>query len=333
MSTLPFKQNSIIFAPMEGVTDGPYREVIQRIFGDWDYYYTDFYRIPSVGNVHAKTLIKHFGESYLQKKAHTNQTAYQFLTSEIAQTEQAISLISEMNYHHIDLNLGCPSKKVNSNKGGAYLLSDLKALEKIIKQIREGFKNTFTVKIRIGYRDDSLYLDLLKLFEDCGVDGITIHARTRDQLYKGVADWSYIEKAVKFSNLPIIANGDIWTIEDINRIFDQCNPYAVMCGRSALKTPWLASIYKEYQGNLDFISDEFLLKVRAQNLDLYFYELEKEYRKYGFVDSTILKRFKAFCRYLFDDYENFETIRGRFLRAQNIHEFRAHLDQFVASYS
>ncbi|WP_120405550.1 tRNA-dihydrouridine synthase [Halobacteriovorax sp. BALOs_7] len=333
MRKLPFDKHSMIFAPMEGVTDGPYREAIQRAFGDWDYYSTDFYRIPSVGNVHTKTLVKHYGEEYLKKKSHSIKTAYQFLTSEISQTKQAINLISELNYHHIDLNLGCPSKKVNSNKGGAYLLSDLKALEKIIRDIRESFQNVFTVKIRIGYRDDSLFFDLLNLFEDCGVDGITIHARTRDQLYKGVADWSYIEKAVKHSSLPIIANGDIWTIEDIDRIYDQCDPYAIMCGRSALKTPWLASIYKEYQGRADFISEEFLLKLRAQNLDLYFYELEKEYRKFGYPESTILKRFKAFCRYLFDDYENFELIRGKFLRSQELREFKDHLVQFVHRYS
>lgn len=318
---------------MEGVTDGPYREAIQKAFGDWDYYSTDFYRIPSVGNIQTKSLIKHYGQEYLNKASHVNKTAYQFLTSEIAQTKQAINLVNELDYHHIDLNLGCPSKKVNSNKGGAYLLSDLKALEKIIREIRESFENVFTVKIRIGYRDDSLFYNLLDLFEDCGVDGITIHARTRDQLYKGIADWSYIEKAVNHSPLPIIANGDIWTIEDIEKINKRCNPYAVMCGRSALKTPWLASLYKEFEGKSDFISEEFLLKVRAQNLDLYFYELEKEYLKFGYVESTILKRFKAFCRYLFDDYENFEIIRGRFLRSQSLQEFKDHLARFVLHYS
>ena len=131
---LPFKKGSILFAPMEGVTDGPYREVIQRTFSDWDYFATDFYRIPSVGRVGNNALIKHFGESYLAKKSHTEKTAFQFLTSEIAQTKQVIDLVNELNYHHIDLNLGCPSKKVNSNKGGAYLLSDILALEKIIKE-------------------------------------------------------------------------------------------------------------------------------------------------------------------------------------------------------
>lgn len=318
---------------MEGVTDGPYREVIQRIFGDWDYYTTDFYRIPSVGNLTQKALIRHYGECYLGKKSHVAQTAFQFLTSEIAQTQRVIELVDELNYHHIDLNLGCPSNKVNSNRGGAYLLSDLIALEKIIKNIRANFSKLFTVKIRVGYRDDSMFLDLLKMFEDCGVDAITVHARTRDQLYKGKADWNYIKKAVEVSNLPIVANGDIWTIEDIQSIFDECNPYAVMCGRSALKTPWLASLYKEHLGKSDFITEEFLLKLRAHNLDLYFHELEKEYRKFGYIDSTILKRFKAFCRYLFDDYENFEIIRGQFLRAQSLQEFKDRLAQFVSKHS
>jgi tRNA-dihydrouridine synthase len=98
--------------------------------------------------------------------------------------------------------------------------------------------------MRIGYKDDNTFLDCIKLFEDEGVQAITIHARTRDQLYKGIADWSYIKQAVQATSLPIIGNGDIWTISDVKNIFEMTGCHSIMLGRGALKTPWMAKILK-----------------------------------------------------------------------------------------
>ena len=321
MSNLPFKKQSLLFAPMEGVTDGPYRRAIARIFPEWDYYSTDFYRVPSVGKPNAKTILNHYGRENLQDKTLNKKTAYQILTSARAQTEDVTRLIEENNFHHLDLNIGCPSKKVNAHKGGAYLLSDIDTLKPIINKIRKNFSKTFTVKIRIGYRDDALFFDLLKMFEDEGVDAITLHARTRDQLYKGFADWSYIQKAVEYSNLPIIGNGDIWSVQDIIQIFDQCDPYAIMLGRGALKTPWLATLYEQFKDNPDFLSEEFLLLERKKGLDLYFHELSKEFKKENLEDNIILKRFKSFSAYIFDDFPQHETVRSQFLRSVSLNEF------------
>ncbi|OIQ15685.1 MAG: hypothetical protein BM556_17155 [Bacteriovorax sp. MedPE-SWde] len=329
VTSLPFKKHSLLFAPMEGVTDAAYRIAISRAFPEWDYFSTDFYRVPTVGNIQKKAILNHYGHSALEKKNLASKTSYQILTSARAQTRDVVEIINSEGFEHLDLNLGCPSKKVNAHKGGAFLLSDIETLRPIIKTIRESFKRTFTVKIRIGYKDDNLFFDLLKMFEDEGVDAITLHARTRDQLYNGIADWSYIKKAVESTSIPVIGNGDIWTVQDIIRIYDECDPYAIMLGRGALKTPWLATTYYEHKNNPDFLSDEYLLEERKKGLDMYFYELEKEYRKENLPDINILKRFKSFSRYLFDDFEDHEVVRGRFLRSVHLDEFKSHLQKLI----
>lgn len=314
---------------MEGVTDGAYRLAVGRAFSEWDYFSTDFFRVPSVGNIYPEALNNHYGKRALENKKLYQKTSYQILTSARAQTKETVSIINDLGYHHLDLNLGCPSKKVNAHHGGAFLLSDLDALRVIIKEIRESFKGVFTAKIRVGYKDDLNFLNILKLLEDEGVEAITIHARTRDQLYQGIADWKYIKQAVKACNIPIIGNGDIWTVEDIVRIFDECDPYAVMLGRSALKTPWLATLFDQFKDNSHFLSEEFLLEERKQHLDTYFYELEKEFRIEGLKEEIILKRFKSFSRYIFDDFPDFETVRGRFLRSEKLEHFKDHLSNLI----
>lgn len=314
---------------MEGVTDGPYRLAVSRAFPEWDYYSTDFYRVPTVGNIYADNLNEHWGHRALQNKNLTTKTSYQILASERSHIKDAVEHIKNLNFTHLDLNVGCPSKKVNSHNGGAFLLSDLKILEKIVREIRVNYPHTFTTKIRVGYKDDKQFLDILKLLENEGVDAITIHARTRDQLYQGIADWKYIKTAVENTKVPIIGNGDIWTVHDIIRIFEECDPYAIMIGRGALKTPWLATLYDRYKNNPDFLSDEFLLEERKAGLDLYFYELEKEYRLENVRDDLMLKRFKSFSRYIFDDFPNFEKVRGEFLRSESLSEFKALLAKLV----
>jgi tRNA-dihydrouridine synthase len=181
--------------------------------------------------------------------------------------------------------------------------------------------------MRIGYRNDENFSDSLKLIQDEGVEAITLHARTRDQLYKGVADWSYIKKAVEEVKVPLIGNGDVWIAEDIEKVFKETKCHSVMFGRSALKTPWLAKIYKDYLDDGGHIDDTYLLYQRKNYLELYFEALLTEYREVGWADNLILKRFKSFSRNLYDDYEDFETIRGTFLRSESLTEY---LDRLYA---
>lgn len=320
-----FPKKSLLFAPMEGITDEPYRIAMMKTFPEWDQFFTDFLRVPTVGKVSEKMVMEHYGPRIYANEAWRKKNSFQILTTPRAQTKLVVDIIESMKLDHLDLNLGCPSKKVNSHFGGAYLLSDHKSLRTVLQTIRQNFTGHFTVKMRIGYRDDRNFGDTLKLIEDEGVEAITLHARTRDQLYKGVADWNYIAKATSEVKIPLIGNGDIWIVEDIEKIFKETKCHSVMFGRSALKTPWLAKLYKEYVEDGSHIDETFLLYQRKNYLDQYFDALLTEYREVGWADNLILKRFKSFSRNLFDDYDNFEFIRGNFLRSESLEEFQRHL--------
>lgn len=324
INPLPYKRGSLLFAPMEGVTDEGYRRTILALYPEWDQLSTDFLRVPTVGRPHEKMVLEHFGHRAYADEKVRRKTTYQILTSERAETEVMGQLIESLGFGHLDLNLGCPSKKVNSHRGGSWLLSDHQALIKVIQKVRRNFNHTFTVKIRLGYESSDNFEERLRIFEGEGVDGIIIHGRTRYQLYQGVADWSYIKRAVEISKVPIIGNGDVWNIADVDRMFNECGVYAVMIGRGALKTPWLASYYRSGSRHL-YENEEYVIQDRAPQIQLYFETLLREFRREGREDANILKRFKSFSRYLFEDFENPEALRSRFLRSETLAQFRDHL--------
>lgn len=319
---LPYARGSVLFAPMEGVTDEAYRRTILKLYPEWDQLSTDFLRVPTNGLINPKMILEHFGKSAYEKESVREKTSFQILTSLRAQTTQVVEIIEQMGLAHLDLNLGCPSRKVNSHQGGSWLLSDHQALVSVLRDIRKNFTKTFTVKIRLGYQSTDNFEERLKIFEGEGVDAITIHGRTRDQLYQGVADWSFIKRATEVVTIPIIGNGDVWNVEDIDRMFGECNVYAVMLGRGALKTPWLASYYRSKS---KIHNEEFLRQDRVGQLQLYFETLLQEFKREDRQSTNILKRFKGVSRYLFDDFDSPEEVRSRFLRSETLDQFRDHL--------
>lgn len=313
----------LYFAPLEGITDESYRLVIQKLYPSWDRLFTDFLRIPSIGHYNIKKVKDHFGQSAYKSKELISKTTYQILVSQRSNLKETLDNIIELGFNHLDLNLGCPSDTVNKNLGGAYLLSEPQALKKIVKEIRSHFKGHFSVKMRIGYLDDTTFIENLNMFEDEGVEMITLHARTKSQLYKGRADWNYIKRAVETTKLPVIGNGDLWNPKDILDMFNQTGCYGVMLGRGAMKTPWMPELLKE---NKDWDQEE-LNQYRKNQIPDYFYYLEKEYQKHS-DDMGILKRFKALSRYLFDDFENGNELKSKFLRTKTLSEFHSQLEIF-----
>ena len=129
-------------------------------------------------------------------------------------------------------------------------------------------------------------------------------------------------RAVDQSRVPIIGNGDVWSAEDIDALFEMSKCHGIMCGRGALKTPWLAKYYVNGQGH----NEAFMLTQRAAELEEYFDLLRERYLKSGKSIEFVLARFKSFSRNLFDDYPDYETIRGHFLRSQNLQQFLCHLN-------
>ena len=303
---------------MEGITDESFRLALHKTYPEWDYYATDFLRCPSVGVYPDKKIRSHFGNTAINSQEIKDKTIYQILTSPNALTEITVKQILDHGFKWIDLNLGCPSKTVCKNQGGSSLLAQLDKLIEIIRLMRKIIPNRFTCKIRVGYQDDANFLEILKIIEGEGVDALTIHARTRTQMYKGTANWEYIQYAVDNCRLPIVANGDVWTLEDIDNIYALTNCHSIMMARGAMKTPWLAKLYK--QGEEDSLVRR---KHEIQKFFINFYEIlsESSDDEYG-----KLKRLKSISRYCFDPFIN-QKIKTNCLRSKSIEEFIGHINE------
>lgn len=308
MSSFPLSPQSLMFAPMEGITDECYRKTILKLYPEWDTLSCDFLRVPNPSPYPKKHILKHYGNEIYSTPEYRRKTIYQILTSPGAYTQRTVSDINKLGFEWLDLNLGCPSKTVCKNKGGSYLLSDLVNLKIILREIRDNFPHTFTCKIRVGFEDDSNFENVLKLIEDSGVDAVKIHARTRTELYKGVANWDYVKKAVKLVNIPVVGNGDIWTTQDIERYYDYTDCHSIMLARSALKTPWLASLSK--------LKQKDSLEYRAKEIKRYFEAFYEETGNYHDNEASRIKRIKSITRYLFDDFPNGDQIKRRVLLAK-----------------
>lgn len=306
---LKLQDHSLMFAPMEGITDGPYRLMISGVYPEWDTYSCDFLRVPTPSLYPIKHIRKHFGEKVLANKNLQSKTIYQILTAPNSYTAETVQAISSIGVQWLDLNLGCPSKTVCKNQGGSSLLANLPELKSILKTVRSNFPGTFSCKIRVGYRDDTQFDNILHLLEDEGVDCIKIHARTRDELYKGTANWDYVKHAVKTVKVPIVGNGDIWTTADIDRYFDYTECHSVMMGRSALKTPWLAKLYKEKL--------EDTVETRVHNLILYFNAFYEATLSQNLSEASRIKRLKSVSRYIFEGIPNGDIYKKNFLLSKS----------------
>ena len=304
---------------MEGVTDPTYRKTVMGLFPDWDMFATDFLRVPTEGHITHKKAIEHFGEKIFNDPELKIKTTYQILTTPRANTNQTVEVLNDLEFNHLDLNLGCPSRRVNAHLGGSYLLSDTKLLEQVVCNIRKNFNRCFTVKIRAGYKDDTEFDNIIKTLDGCGVDAITIHGRTKVEMYKGFAQWKYFSRACELTNIPIIANGDIWTPEDIEKIFTETNCYGIMCGRSAMKTPWLAQLYYLYKKKEVTLPEE-RLKLRTKLNNIYFSSLEKNFSEI-LDEAKTLKKLKSLIRYSFEDYSGGEDFKRKLLRSSDFNFF------------
>jgi tRNA-dihydrouridine synthase B len=149
-------------------------------------------------------------------------------------------MVQDMGADLVDINVGCPVKKVVRQGGGSSLLRDLPLLKTVFTTVRRAVTIPLTAKIRTGWDRASINaLEVLKLAEDCGVEALTVHGRTRCELFAGRADWSVIACVKAAAHIPIIGNGDIFAPGDAGRMFRETGVDAVMIGRGVLTNPWL----------------------------------------------------------------------------------------------
>lgn len=160
---------------------------------------------------------------------------------------EAARIVEDTGFDMVDLNLGCPAKRVVNCNGGSGLLRDLPLIGRIFEQVRAAVTIPFTVKIRLGWNDENIVcVELAKLAESCGLNAVSIHARTRDQGYSGQARWEWIGAVKQSVAIPVIGNGDIRTPEDACALVAQTGCDAVMIGRAAPANPWIFRQIAEY---------------------------------------------------------------------------------------
>lgn len=312
--------HSLIFAPLEGITDDIYREVIAKNYEEWDFLAADFFRVPRIASSHDKIIKKHLGPFFSERPDQLKKIIFQILTSQLDDIEPICEQVQNLGITCLDLNAGCPMKRVVFHKGGSYLLSSPPELQNIISRMRKKFSRFLSVKIRIGLTDDKNFFEILRLLEGEGVDAITLHGRLQTQMYQGKADWDYISKATKFLKIPLIGNGDILTPKNAEQMYKQTNCHSLMIGRGAMRAPWLAGL------------------IKSGNKKLQLPDLKNEIKKYltlihtacleaQLPDDSSLCRIKSLCPTLFDDFQNSKEVRQRALRARCFEEIREAVEE------
>jgi len=240
---LEFGDRPLFLAPMEDVSDPPFRILCKRYGADM--LYTEF--------VSSSGLLRDVEGSHQKLEIFDEERpiGIQVWGGEIDEVRRATPMVDAVNPDVIDINFGCPVRKIVSKDGGAGILRCLPKMEKITEAVIEEANRPVTVKTRLGWDEDSIQIvDVARMLEDVGIAALTVHARTREQQYKGEARWKWLRKIKEegVRNIPLVGNGDGLDPERIDTMFDETGVDAVMIGRGAIGNPWIfrdAKVYME----------------------------------------------------------------------------------------
>ena len=285
------KKVPIHFAPLQGFTDAPYRNMHETIFGGIDTYYTPFVRLEKGDSFRSREL-----RDIEQENNGVNHLIPQLIASTPDEMRKIVTLFREKGHTEADINLGCPFPMLARRHKGSGILPYPEEVAALLNCITEFPEMQFSVKMRLGWENPDECLALLPLLNKLPLKQITLHARVGKQQYKGETNWNAFEAFYRECKHPLIYNGDISTLEDINRLMARFpNLSGIMIGRGLLANPALAY---EYQLGVALSKEEMLKRVKAfHSLVLSYYESHLQ------GDDQLVTKMKTFWEYLLPDMD------------------------------
>jgi len=316
IGNIEFGPHPVFLAPMEDVTDIGFRLLCKR-FGA-SMVYTEF--------VSAEALIRDV-KSTLQKLTISEEerpVGIQIYGRDIEAMIEAAQIVEQAGPDLIDLNFGCPVKKVAGKGAGAGMLQNIPKMLEITRKVVDAVKLPVTVKTRLGWNHEQLIItELAEQLQDCGIQALTIHGRTRSQMYTGQADWTLIGEVKRNPriHIPIIGNGDITSAEEAKQAFETYGVDAIMIGRATFGRPW---IFKEVRDFLDETGEKPL--TINEKLDILIEQLRINVSRIDEKRGILHTRRHLAATPLFKGIPNFRQTRIAMLRAETMDDLLAILE-------
>ena len=320
IGSIDLGERPVVLAPMEDVTDMGFRLMCKQMGASM--VYSEF--------VSADALIRSVNKSLQKLTIHPDErpVAIQIYGKDVDSMVEAAKIVEQAQPDVLDINFGCPVKRVAGKGAGAGMLQNIPLLLDITKAVVNAVKIPVTVKTRLGWDSEhKCIVELAERLQDCGIMALTIHGRTRAQMYTGEADWTLIGEVKKNPrmHIPIIGNGDVTSPERARDCFDEYGVDAVMVGRASFGRPWIFREIRHYLDTGELLSsDELSFDWKLNQLKeqvLQSVERIDEYR--GILH---IRRHLA-ATPLFKGLYNFRDTRIRMLRAENVADLFAVLDE------